>query len=24
VQENDYTYRPRTFGLNASWHVGAH
>ncbi|MBV8341227.1 MAG: TonB-dependent receptor [Gammaproteobacteria bacterium] len=23
VQENDYTYRPRTFGINASWHVGA-
>jgi iron complex outermembrane receptor protein len=23
VQENDYTYRPRTFGINANWHVGA-
>jgi iron complex outermembrane receptor protein len=22
VQENDYTYRPRTIGINASWHVG--
>lgn len=22
VQENDYTYRPRTFGINANWHVG--
>jgi iron complex outermembrane receptor protein len=24
VQENDYTYRPRTFGLNATWRVGGH
>ena len=23
VQENAYTYRPRTFGINANWHVGA-
>jgi hypothetical protein len=23
VQENDYTYRPRTFGINANWHVGS-
>ena len=23
VQENAYTYRPRTFGINASWHVGS-
>ncbi|MBV8144417.1 MAG: TonB-dependent receptor, partial [Gammaproteobacteria bacterium] len=23
VQENDYTYRPRTFGINANWRVGA-
>lgn len=23
VQENDYTYRPRTLGLNANWHPGA-
>jgi iron complex outermembrane recepter protein len=22
VQENDYTYRPRTFGINANWKVG--
>jgi outer membrane receptor protein involved in Fe transport len=22
VQENAYTYRPRTFGINANWHVG--
>jgi outer membrane receptor protein involved in Fe transport len=21
-QENDYTYRPRTIGINANWHVG--
>jgi outer membrane receptor protein involved in Fe transport len=23
VQENDYTYRPRTIGINANWHVGS-
>jgi iron complex outermembrane recepter protein len=23
VQENDYTYRPRTFGINANWRVGS-
>jgi iron complex outermembrane recepter protein len=23
VQENDYTFRPRTFGLQATWHLGA-
>jgi iron complex outermembrane recepter protein len=23
VQENDYTYRPRTFGINATWRMGA-
>jgi iron complex outermembrane recepter protein len=23
VQENDYTYRPRTFGIQATWHLGA-
>ena len=23
VQENDYTYRPRTLGINANWHPGA-
>jgi iron complex outermembrane recepter protein len=23
VQENDYTYRPRTIGINANWHAGA-
>jgi outer membrane receptor protein involved in Fe transport len=23
VQENDYTYRPRTIGINATWHLGA-
>jgi iron complex outermembrane receptor protein len=23
VQENDYTYRPRTIGINANWHLGA-
>jgi iron complex outermembrane receptor protein len=23
VQENDYTYRPRTIGINANWHPGA-
>ena len=23
VQENNYTYRPRTFGINANWHVGS-
>jgi hypothetical protein len=22
-QENDYTYRPRTFGINANWRVGS-
>jgi hypothetical protein len=22
VQENDYTYRPRTFGINANWKGG--
>ena len=22
VQENDYTFRPRTIGINANWHVG--
>jgi hypothetical protein len=22
VQENDYHYRPRTLGLNATWHLG--
>ena len=22
VQENDYTYRPRTFGITATWHLG--
>ena len=24
VQENDYTYRPRTFGITATWKVGRH
>ena len=23
-QENDYTFRPRTIGINANWHVGGH
>jgi iron complex outermembrane receptor protein len=23
VQQNDYTYRPRTIGINANWHLGA-
>ena len=22
VQENDYPYRPRTFGITATWHLG--
>jgi outer membrane receptor protein involved in Fe transport len=24
VQENRYTYRPRTFGIQATWHLGGH
>ena len=23
-QENDYTFRPRTIGITANWHVGGH
>ena len=24
VQENDYTFRPRTIGITATWHVHGH